>query len=426
MRNKTILAFLAGVLLLALAGCGFSGKEEGKKTSPKPDELKTVELKDVILPDKIVDLSGYNNDIKLSPDGRSIAFSGYYFDEALQTQDSILVLVDLTNEETRTYNGPFRVLDWLKDGKGILYSTDNSIGLLDIQNGEKKEIEKVFTYACLSPDGKKVAYTVRGKMFSWDTNALPEGQAGLWLYDIATGNKKQLTNKADEWYPVWFPDGSRIFYFCDLGKDLGDGAGHLQGMATISMDGGQPEIMPQKDGKFRKAQWIVPGKSLYILEGWDDGYANSILNLEDGKYVSLDEGSYGPGLSSEIVIDSKAGRLVRINNGQAEIIDVSGKVLGSFTMPEEENATFNFSVSPRGEVMAYVQGEFGRMLGSKVKGNVIELISLDGSNPRLLTTEYKYNESVIWDREGKNVITLQMERANGKENISAIKVLPVE
>jgi len=38
-----------------------------------------------------------------------------------------------------------------------------------------------------------------------------------------------------------------------------------------------------------------------------------------------------------------------------------------------------------------------------------------------LTTEYKYNDIILWDQAGENVITLQMD----KEKIIAIKVLPV-
>ena len=428
--KRKFYCILLGALLLVLAGCGSSGRVDGdKKTQPTPPGEEKTALRNVSLVENNIRLSGYNHDIVLSPDGKKVAFSGYNYDKSKQDPDSMIVLADLTTGEAReikTKGGVNWVSAWLNDGKSLLFTGNETINILLTESGEEREIEKVLTHGAISPDGKTIAYTVRGKMYPWDNNTRPKGEAGLWLYDIASGNKKQLTKNLDEWYPVWYPDGNKIFYFCDLGQELGDGAGHLQGMASISIDGGKPEVFPQKSGKFRSAAWIVPEKALYIHEGWDDGEANSILNLENDRYVFLGEGDVWPGAFKSVAVDVKNGHLIKTDSGRVEIIDVSGKILNQFDLPEKEIGSFNFTVSPRGDSLSYVQGELGRMGNSKIKGNLVKLIALDGNSARSLTSEYKYNEDIIWDRDGDNVISLQMEQSGDSEIISAVKVLPIK
>ncbi|MEO9484875.1 MAG: hypothetical protein ABJG47_15555 [Ekhidna sp.] len=43
------------------------------------------------------------------------------------------------------------------------------------------------------------------------------GNVDIWLFDIATGEKKQLTKSSnDEWTPRWSPSGNRIAYFAHI------------------------------------------------------------------------------------------------------------------------------------------------------------------------------------------------------------------
>src|SRR4051812_10377623 len=60
----------------------------------------------------------------------------------------------------------------------------------------------------ISPDGRWVAYTVRGT--NWDENAYEQQ---IWLADARTGATRQLTNsKKSSQAPAWAPDGSRLAF----------------------------------------------------------------------------------------------------------------------------------------------------------------------------------------------------------------------
>ena len=418
------IAAIIMALVLLLAGCNTTNGDGGKEPgNGQGNNGYPVNLVDINLIEQDITITGYNNDLALSPDGKKVAFSGYHWD--IDTVESKTVLADLTTGKTTEFNSAGRVLAWLDDSKKIIYVGDNSFGILDVTTGETEEIAPTWTYAALSPDGKSIAYTVRGKIYPWDTSTLPESQAGLWVYDLITGNKNQLTNNKEDWYPVWYPDSKKLFYFTDLGVELGDGAGHLQGMAVIGVDGEKQAILPEETGKFRSARWIVPGKSMFIAGGWDDGFSYNILNLEDNSYVNIatDVNAITPDFVS---VDNKNGLVIKSGGGKVETYDAKGNKAGAYSLPEQNLHNYNYTVSPDGNWLAFVHGEFGRSIDSEVKGSLIKLASLDGSDVRDLTTEYAYNESILWDKSGQNIIAVQAETFDNIERLAWIKVIPVE
>lgn len=423
MKRKIVAALVIGTLLLG--GCGTAGRDTGGgEQEPRKVAGETLQLKDIDLTAKGITLSGYNHDMKLSPDGRMVVFSGYNFDQSKETPENKLVLGDLVTGGARTFVGVGEALAWLKDSKGIVYVNDSSFGILDINSGEKKAVENIRTYATLSPDGKSLAYTVRGpEVFPWVKPEGPQPEAGLWVYDLATGAKKRLTEDEDAWYPLWYPDGKRIFYFCDLGKKLGDGAGHLQGMASIPLDGGQKQVFPQKQGKFRAAEWIVPGKSLHILEGWDDGYSHSVLDLERGNYVNLGESMGGDSL--QIAVDNKNGRLIKTVEGRMEVLDLEGKKLNEFNLAEQGEISLKPTVAPGGDRVAYVESRQGNGAGGATEGNPVKLVDMKGTVTSLAQDGIN-NLEILWAKDGQNIISLQSRQSDGQETITAIKVLPLK
>ena len=409
MKKKLVAIILASTVLVS--GCSFFGnsesRDEGKKNVESVDVSGT--LKDINLPAKGIILSGYNNDMKLSPDGKLVAFSGYDYDHTNGVFTSQYVLADLVKGNVSAYTNINNILEWSPDSSAFTYIYDGKLNLFDTKTAKAKEIAKDCWNGSVSPDGSQIAYSQKEK--------------GLWVYNIKTGEGKQLTKSKYEWYPIWYPDGKHIFYFRDLGTELGDGAGHLEGMAKISVETGEIEDLSSKTGKFRCAEWIVPGESLYIYEGWDDAYNPSIFDLAAGKYVNL--GEYYGSPEQFISVDSKNGRLIKSSMGLVEIYDAHGVKISSYSLPEKDMQNFNYTVSPGGEKLAFVHGEFGRHMDSKIKGNIVKVSDYNGQNVQVLTSDNKYFDTIMWDKAGKNVIALQLEQIDNKEMISYIKVLPV-
>ncbi|GAB6157714.1 hypothetical protein JCM39194_09140 [Desulfotomaculum varum] len=394
MHKSLVFIFIAVLLAGSLSACGFT-----------VDKVPHMTLKDIDFTDKDIYLTGYHQDLLLSPDGRKIACSGYYYDTDNNNVNTRLLLADLSSGEVTAFNNASKVLAWLPDSLTLVYQFEGTLHLLNTRTGKKSQIAQDSWFASVSPDGRHLAYAKHGD--------------GLFIYDIATGHSKQLSKNNEDWYPIWYPDGKHLFYFCDLGKQLGDGAGYLQGMAKISLATGQIERIARVEGKFREAQWLVPGRALHIISGWDDGYSHAILNLEQQKYVELGENIIGDAFF--VTVDTGKGQLIKSYQGQVEIYDELGNKIKSYCLPETRQPNFNYTVSPRGDKLAFVQGDFGRFLDSKIKGNQVKVCDYDGQNVHTLTPEYKYNDSIVWHHNGQNIIALQMDQ----EKILGIKILAV-
>ena len=115
----------------------------------------------------------------------------------------------------------------------------------------------------LSPDGKRVAITIRGA-----------GNSDIWVYEIARNTLTRLTFEGSNKGPVWTPDGKKITYSSDRvgAANLGiywkaaDGSGAEERLTTSS-DLQLPEcwspdgkflVFTQSDPKTQEDIWLLP------------------------------------------------------------------------------------------------------------------------------------------------------------------------
>jgi serine/threonine-protein kinase len=140
--------------------------------------------------------------------------------ERLEVRGAPTLLWELANNP----NLGFGHLDFSRNGT-LAYRTGRTEGLRSMQwlDGAGKTVSLGFEPAYyimprLSPDGRRVAYTVS------------EGSnQNLWMYDFERGTKTRLTNGQNA-YPVWTPDG-RFVVFQGLGGMFwtrADGSGKPQ------------------------------------------------------------------------------------------------------------------------------------------------------------------------------------------------------
>ena len=107
----------------------------------------------------------------------------------------------------------------------------------------------------LSPDGKRVAYTVSS--YDADENRL---NADVWLLELAGGAPRRLTtNKASDTSPAFSPDGRRILF---LSKRDGDAATELY---VLPIDGGEAERVTDMPTSVASAKWFPDGKKIAFL-----------------------------------------------------------------------------------------------------------------------------------------------------------------
>lgn len=386
--------------------------QQGKDSVKRPENRYVAEI-DVVKAG--VNLSGYNRDLMISTAGDKAVFSGFIPAAVKNSYMGVLMLADLKTGKVETIvdrTEYVKALAWTPDGKKVLYQCTQGLFVLDIEGREEIKVSDSLTYGSISPDARMIAYSEPGR--------------GLFVAPLDTPGEKeavQLTVTKQDWYPVWFPDGS-IFYFADLGKDLGD-AGQQQGPARIFTAGGRPELLlPQEKGKFRRAEWIVPGEALLVDAGWDDGFYERIYDLKNKKVIDLGENMDMRQFAT--AVDAKNGYVLKAGQGKVEIYNARGEIVNSYPFDDKTKADFDYVFSPDGKKVAYLYGEYGYDSKGKAAGREVVVAGADGKNTRILTQGPADYNTPVWTPDGKAVVFVETAPDPRKENVFKLKITPVE
>lgn len=272
------------VMSLAVAGCGTAHAPDTDPAPPDPALWRPI-----------IDLAplgvhGYGGDLQLSPDGRWAALTGLVHPGGPDATPARLVLVDLALGAARLVDEAMsiRVLHVAAGGGQVLYfrSDHSSYGLYLVEVTHDAEGAAVTHQApalvgpsalsgALSPDRSRVAYA---------------NGDGIHIHHLATGRSETVVPDPYAGHPVWYPDGAHLFYFTDLGVGLGGGAGNLQGLGRLSLETGKTApLAPGESGKYLHAEWIDPGRLLHLVRGFDDGYADLLVDVDTGQRWELGE-----------------------------------------------------------------------------------------------------------------------------------------
>lgn len=163
---------------------------------------------------------------RFSPDGRSVAFSANYDGNI----DVYVMDVAGGIPERLTFHGMSDyVVEWYPDGEHILISSARSSGKqrynqfyqISSRAGEPSLAEKLpmehAEFGSFSPDGEKIAFTFRSRLFrTWKRY---EGgmTADIFIFDLNSFESKNITNSAhNDELPMWHED--KIYYLSDRGE----------------------------------------------------------------------------------------------------------------------------------------------------------------------------------------------------------------
>jgi dipeptidyl aminopeptidase/acylaminoacyl peptidase len=104
----------------------------------------------------------------------------------------------------------------------------------------------------LSPDGRRVAYTVS----TWDAEE-NKSNADLWLVEVKGGEPRRLTSHpSSDGAPSWSPDGSRLAF---VSKREGDTQSQLY---VLRVDGGEAERLTEMPMGVDGPRWTADGKRI--------------------------------------------------------------------------------------------------------------------------------------------------------------------
>lgn len=159
---------------------------------------------------------------RFSPDGKTIAFSGNYSGN----NDVYTIPTNGGIPKRITYHGfGDRVIDWYPDGKQILFASSRESGrqrysqffLIPTTGGVAQKLPlKQAEFGTFSPDGKKIAFTDRSRLFRTWKRYRGGMAADIYVFDQATSTSQNITdNASNDELPMW--NGNKIYYLSDRG-----------------------------------------------------------------------------------------------------------------------------------------------------------------------------------------------------------------
>lgn len=167
---------------------------------------------------------------RFSPDGNTLAFMGNYEGG----RDLYLIKLDGGNPaetaQRLTYHPAGEMLsEWTPDGESLVFSSSGMTGMtrapqmftVSADGGAPKRIPVPYGSAgTISPDGKWLAYTPQNRdMRTW--KRYRGGMASdIWLLNLETYESVRMTDfDGTDTQPMWSPDGKSVYYLSDAGPE---------------------------------------------------------------------------------------------------------------------------------------------------------------------------------------------------------------
>ncbi len=230
------------------------------------------------------DSSEYAEASVISCDGRQIAYGWYnkedYYELRVSGIDGSKPRAVYRDKELGFYVEPYQ---WTADGKQILAALQKSkeemrIALIPV-GGEPVRVLKTLAHypwhASLSPDGRFLVYDVPGQA---DVR-----ERDIFLLSIEGGQEIPLVrHPADDFGPVWMPDGKKVLFISDRTGN--------NGFWAVDVVEGKPQGIPQllKDGVGRVVRpngFTRQGAFYYSTStGMEDVYVTE-LDPSEGKIL---------------------------------------------------------------------------------------------------------------------------------------------
>ena len=363
---------------------------------------------------KLTSHVGYESFPKISPDGKTIAFTAQYDGntevytmpieggEPVRVTYSALVSRDQIGERMGPNN---IVMGWTPDGNKIVYRSKQynfsglrgRLCLVDAEGGVPEIIPTSEGGFCsFSPDGKHLAMNRMFREFrTW--KYYRGGQADdIWINTVGTSELEKITdNDAQDIFPMWV--GDKIYYLSDRDRTM-----NL--FVYNTLDGKTEKVtdFTEYDCKFPSCSqdWIVfeNGGYIYKYDTRKGGKAEKLsIYLEDDNVYSRSE--YRSGLGSQRVssvdLSPDGKRVLMVVRGDIFSLPASrGPVyhLGATPESHERNAVW----SPDGKRIAWLSDKSGEYQ--------VYVAAPDMSSEKCLTSfESGYPSNLQWAPDSKTL-----------------------
>jgi Tol biopolymer transport system component len=266
-----------------------------------------------------------------SPDGKSIAFV------STRSGNGDIYVADLATGATRriTWDDARDALDaWSHDGKWLYFSSNSreadggssDVWRVAASGGTPMQVTaEKFAYeyfAAPSPDGKSVAYVARGFANGqwWRHGRSHMDESQIALVDDAHHYTALTAGGAKELWPMWSPDGRRIYFMSDR-----DGNENLW---TLEI-GGQPKQLTKfKDGRVLWPEISADGKSIVFERNFEIWRADTATGNAAPVAIALQGVASSPAVEHRKVTD-RFGDMALSPDGKKVVFTARGDVFAA-------------------------------------------------------------------------------------------------
>ena len=383
---------MVAVIACAVAGAAWYVVRYVSRSVPLPSNFQ-----------RLTDIPGEENFPSLSPDGKQFVYASPRlgnWDIYLQRTGGSLSLNltrDCLQDDTQPSLSP--------DGSRIVFHSERDGGGLFLMESTGENPRRISARGYLpawSPDSRRIVY-------SSDTFIVPSARGAplsrLHILDLSDGSERSLKTD-DAIQPNWSPHGDRIAYW-------GLSAGGHRDIFTVAASGGPPVPVTADDAIDWYPVWSPDGGRLYFLS--DRGGTMNIwrvaIDEHSGRALGAPEpvtvpaqyvGSLAFGLDGKTLVyseTSQRNKLARIG------FDSAGRsAVGPPEWIDAEHTVSDLKFSPDGS-----------QLVSDTVGDATEdlwVMNADGTGRRRLISDAHRNRAPEWSPDGKEILFLSDRGGN--------------
>jgi len=380
---------------------------------------------------KLTSHVGYESFPKISPDGKTIAFTGQY------DGNTEVYTIPVTGGEPQrlTYSGLVGrdqvgermgpnniVMGWTPDGKQIIYRSKQhtfsglrgSLKKVAVGGGVSETIPTSEGGFCsYSPDGKKLAMNRMFREFrTW--KYYRGGQADeIWVNTVGTTKLEKITdNDAQDIFPMWA--GNEIYYMSDRDRTM-----NLFAYNTKTKETRKVTNFTEYDCKFpsHSQDWIVfeNGGYIYKYDIKKGGEAQKLtITLADDNVYSRSEFRNISTLSSYDLSP----------DGKRIIATVRGDL---YSIPAEQGPVYSLAHSPESherEATWSPDGKYHAWLSDKSGEYQVYLAPSDNFSAAKAVTAFDsgYLSNLYWNPDGKKLYFTTGRRDVWEYNVETAKL----
>lgn len=374
---------------------------------------------------RLTTAKGVEGFAKFSPDGSQLAFSGNY-----DGNTDVYVIPILGGLPKRiTHHGMSdRVVDWFPDGKNLIFASSRESGKqrfnqffkVSKDGGLAEKLPLPYAeFGSVSPDGRKIAFTIRTRMFRTWKRYLGGMAADIYVFDFDKMTSENISNHiANDEIPMW--KENKIYFLSDRDKNQ---RYNIWVYDLSTKQNKQLTFFDKFDVHFPSIgeNEIVfeAGGLLYLLD----------LSTEKIRDVNVNVVTDGATLLAQNENVEKLIQNFSVSyNGSRALFEARGEI---FSVPAENGAVINLTQSsgsaerfpawsPNGKYIAYFSDKTGEY----------QLTIRDIENPseeKILTSfdnGFRYN--IYWSPDSKKLVFIDQTMRINLYDMSSDKLTEVD